>query len=358
MNKISIAAIAATFALGVTACGQDKKPAEAAKIAAKPEPNKAEKPEVPKEEAAPADLKAITLGAIEAYNKGDFDAALANVDEGIEWHYIGKPDVIKGKEGVKAAWNDWRASFPDSQLAIKQLFVSGDTVAAHVIATGTHKGEFQGTAPTDKPIGIEMMLVMENRNGKSTKWTEYVNFLAVPSQIGAGPKGAPPIPVVEAPTEPIIIEGEANPANEEIVKSWLAVFSNQDADFPAEIDKHLTADATHWNTGTGEKKEGSENAKKEIPKMLEAFANRKVQVDTILSAGDYVLARGRWSGKHVGKLGKIKASNKEFSVDFSELYRIQDGKIAESWEYNNQHQFLTQIGVIPPPAAEEKLAQK
>lgn len=47
-----------------------------------------------------------------------------------------------------------RAAFPDVRVTVENLISEGDKVAARVTMRGTHLGEFQGIAPTDKRVQV------------------------------------------------------------------------------------------------------------------------------------------------------------------------------------------------------------
>ena len=72
------------------------------------------------------------------------------------------------------------------------------------------------------------------------------------------------------------------------------------------------------------------------------------EIDEIFSTGDKVVVRWTGSGTHVADMNGIPATGKDINVDAISIHRLEDGKIAESWEVWDTLGFLQQIGVVPP----------
>ncbi len=71
------------------------------------------------------------------------------------------------------------------------------------------------------------------------------------------------------------------------------------------------------------------------------------QIDELFSAGDRVVVRWTGTGTHVGEVNGIPPTNNKVDVDAISIHRMQDGKIAETWEVWDTLGFLQQIGVVP-----------
>ena len=56
-------------------------------------------------------------------------------------------------ETFKDTFTEAREAFPDLSIAVEDVMVEGDRVAARVTMRGTHSGEFQGIEPTGKRVG-------------------------------------------------------------------------------------------------------------------------------------------------------------------------------------------------------------
>jgi steroid delta-isomerase-like uncharacterized protein len=371
MKRITIAAVAAlsfTFA----GCGDTAKKADDTKTAAKDQKKDggdakddgAEKKDAEKkdggEAAAEADPVKLLTASIDAWNEGDLEGAAASFADDIAFEMPGGPPASTGKEPILKAWEQSRTAFPDMKVAIKRVVLTGDTVAMHLVSHGTHKGEYHGQAPTDKEVGADILYVMTQKDGKFSNVTAYANPMAYMTQIGAAPEGVESVPLPAMPEgDPEIIKGEPNEANVEVVKAWYAAWA--DGSVVDKLDTFLAADSKHYQVTEGKVDEGLESAKKDIPEIFKAVSDIHIDDATYASAGDWVLVTGKWSGKHTGDMGPIKATNKEFSVQFTELNLVKDGKLVESWEYNNPMQMMMQLGLVPEPGAaptEEAVAAK
>ena len=71
------------------------------------------------------------------------------------------------------------------------------------------------------------------------------------------------------------------------------------------------------------------------------------QIEEIFSTGDRVVARWTGSGTHVGDMNGIAPTGNKVKVDAISIHRVQDGKIAETWQVWDTLGFLQQIGIVP-----------
>jgi steroid delta-isomerase-like uncharacterized protein len=63
----------------------------------------------------------------------------------------------------------------------------------------------------------------------------------------------------------------------------------------------------------------------------QAFPDLRVSVEDIVSEGDRVAVRTRWTGTQSGALPNLPPTNRSFSVTGMGFFSIRDGKIAEHW---------------------------
>jgi steroid delta-isomerase-like uncharacterized protein len=111
--------------------------------------------------------KAIARRVYEIISTGDFDRAEEIVDPdapdnkcppGME-----RPRLI---DTFKETFSEARAAFPDAQVTVEDVMAEGDRVAARVVMRGTHRGEFQGIAPTGKRVEVRAIDIFRVENGK------------------------------------------------------------------------------------------------------------------------------------------------------------------------------------------------
>jgi steroid delta-isomerase-like uncharacterized protein len=119
----------------------------------------------------------------EVWNKGN--TAIAG--EFVSPEYTIHDPLIKHEPGVKAFThyvNLMRATFPDIQFTIEDLFESGDKVTTRWRAHGTQKSEFLGVPPTDKEVTVTGVTITRFSRGKiAESWTTW-DGLGMMEQLG------------------------------------------------------------------------------------------------------------------------------------------------------------------------------
>lgn len=78
-----------------------------------------------------------------------------------------------------------RAAFPDMHLTIEDLIVQGDKVALRMTLHGTHRGMFQGIAPTNKQVTVSAFDIVHIANGRFSEHWGGLDMLSLLQQLGA-----------------------------------------------------------------------------------------------------------------------------------------------------------------------------
>jgi steroid delta-isomerase-like uncharacterized protein len=86
----------------------------------------------------------------------------------------------KTKQYLKAL----RVSFPDQIYTIEDMVAEGDKVAVRFTWQGTHKGPYQGIAPTGKKITLVFLEIHRIANGKVVETWEVVDLSGFYAQLG------------------------------------------------------------------------------------------------------------------------------------------------------------------------------
>jgi predicted SnoaL-like aldol condensation-catalyzing enzyme len=79
-----------------------------------------------------------------------------------------------------------------------------------------------------------------------------------------------------------------------------------------------------------------------VPDVTVAFADAFGQ-------GDRLVVRHVFHGTHTGSLLGIPPSGRTVTISGTDIYRFEDGKIAEEWAQPDLFGLLQQIGALPPP---------
>jgi len=79
-----------------------------------------------------------------------------------------------------------------------------------------------------------------------------------------------------------------------------------------------------------------------------AFPDLQVHLDEVLAAeDDKVITRSRWTGTHEGEFMGVPASGASVEVKFIDIWRIENGLIAESWVRMDFLGLMQQVGAVP-----------
>ena len=130
------------------------------------------------------DNEAVVRRWIEAYNDRDLQAEADVLAPGYVAHVPGAPGPLDLE-----AWTQFSGSFaeafPDIRLTVEDIFSAGEKVAARVAFHGTHRGEFQGIAPTGKEVAFSSIEVNRVVGGKVEEHWVELDLLGLMQQLGA-----------------------------------------------------------------------------------------------------------------------------------------------------------------------------
>jgi steroid delta-isomerase-like uncharacterized protein len=74
-------------------------------------------------------------------------------------------------------------------------------------------------------------------------------------------------------------------------------------------------------------------------------------IEDMIAEGDKVVVRWTNSGTNVGDFLGAPATNRSFSTPGIDIYRIEEGKLAEHWHVVDVYVQMVQLGQLPPPGA-------
>ena len=75
-------------------------------------------------------------------------------------------------------------AFPDLRVEVRRAAHEGDVVIAEEMMTGTHKGEFAGLSPTQRPVSLPMVHVARVANGRIAELAAYHDTAGIARQLG------------------------------------------------------------------------------------------------------------------------------------------------------------------------------
>jgi predicted SnoaL-like aldol condensation-catalyzing enzyme len=129
-------------------------------------------------------------------------------------------------------------------------------------------------------------------------------------------------------------------SNHEVVERFInSVFIKHDFSL---LDEIMRDDYIQHNADVAQGKAGF---KVFFEKTFKAMPDFKYTINKIVAEGDIVMAYCTTSGTHTGGdwIGQHPTGNK-LNFDVVDIFRIQEGKIAEHWDVADSLKLFTQLG--------------
>jgi steroid delta-isomerase-like uncharacterized protein len=130
------------------------------------------------------DNKSVVRAFIDAlFTDGDLDATDRYLSADFVNHDppIGLPPDA---DGMRAAGAMFREAFPDWHSEVHALVAEDDIVVERFTASGTHRGELMGVAPTDKPVELKGINIFRVRDGRISERWGRLDELGLFQQLG------------------------------------------------------------------------------------------------------------------------------------------------------------------------------
>lgn len=121
---------------------------------------------------------------------------------------------------------------------------------------------------------------------------------------------------------------------------------------PEIYDEILSADfqvhALHHATITSDEVRGPEPFKAFAGVLQSAWRDRQLIIDELIAEGDRVMAHWTFRGWHIGDAFGVSATGKEITYAGINIFRVANGKLAESWDMFDRLWIWQQMEVLPP----------
>jgi steroid delta-isomerase-like uncharacterized protein len=139
--------------------------------------------------------------------------------------------------------------------------------------------------------------------------------------------------------------------NKAIVRRMTEEFYNQGNIESA--DQFFAASYVHHDPASPQVRD-LEGLKEALRAFLAGCPDLHITTDELVGEGDKVLKRWTYHCTHTGDLSGMPPTGNRITMSGLELFRLADGKIAESWLAYDNLSLLQQLGVIP--AAEQAVS--
>lgn len=301
-------------------------------------------------EPSPAELEALAVAYIDAFNTGDMEAldALLAPDY-IQEAALGRDqDRELHKERVQLT----RTGFPDLVYTIDDMMVDGDLVLIRHTMRGTHDGEYAGLTPTGTRVEVSGIHINRVECGQiAQSWNEG-DGLGLYQQLGLVPEIDVSIPSVSASASPVAASPVACPAMTEAdgqalaTRWWDELWSGGATGVLDEIlyEGHVH----HWASGpdTG----GREAVAHQVEAFRAAMPDLSVEIELSMSEGDLIAERWILSGTFEGPFLGAEPTGERIEVTGINIFRVSCGQIVEAWAERDTLNLYRQIGLAPPPS--------
>ena len=94
--------------------------------------------------------------------------------------------------------------------------------------------------------------------------------------------------------------------------------------------------------------EGIDGIKSRYGMLIEAL-DPTFTVEDVIAEGDKVVVRWMNAGTNVGDFLGIPATGRAFSIAGIDIYRLEEGKLAEHWHVVDMFAQMQQLGLLPSP---------
>lgn len=119
----------------------------------------------------------------QAVNSGDFDAFDTLVAPTCVDHDPA-PGQAAGPQGYRAMFGELRSAFPDLAVEVVHLTATDDDVAFAYSLTGTHRGTFEGHAPTGRSFTVRGLQISRFEDGVMVERWGSSDQLGILTQLG------------------------------------------------------------------------------------------------------------------------------------------------------------------------------
>jgi steroid delta-isomerase-like uncharacterized protein len=113
------------------------------------------------------------------------------------------------------------------------------------------------------------------------------------------------------------------------------------------LDELATPDYIEHNPLPGQGT-GIEGIRDRYTTVFNAF-DSQFAIDDVIAEGDKVVLRWTQSGTHIGPILGMPRTGRSFRTTGIEIWRVENGKLAEHWDVVDIFGQLMQLGLLPEP---------
>lgn len=140
--------------------------------------------------------------------------------------------------------------------------------------------------------------------------------------------------------------------NVDVIRKVEEAWASHDLDA---LDEYFADSFQAHTPGSEQLPQGIEGAKMAHQQSLQAFPDRHNTIHDIFGQGDLVVSRVSMSATNTGGLpwfGIPANGNRIEDVGWITIFRLEDGKVVETWAQMEVPKLMTQLGAMPAPGGE------
>jgi steroid delta-isomerase-like uncharacterized protein len=129
------------------------------------------------------------------FNAHHIERIVSFYTEDAVWEDNAVNEVYHGHQGIRDCYNGFFKMFPDIKIEIKSYFKFDDWGAREWVMTGTNKGDIPAmgglpyTPATGKKVSFKGASILQFRNNKLYRQSDYYDFASFMRQLGVIPVG-------------------------------------------------------------------------------------------------------------------------------------------------------------------------
>lgn len=136
----------------------------------------------------------------------------------------------------------------------------------------------------------------------------------------------------------------------ELVETYLTMLNTHDADL---VDAFIAEQYVNHNVVVADGREANRGF---WAMFFAGLPDVTATMEDVIVSGDRVVGRFVYRGTHTGELMGIPATGAQVEMRSIDIWRVEDGLLAEHWDELNLMEVFQQVGVLPQLGGPEAAA--
>lgn len=139
---------------------------------------------LPQQSEAERNKEIVRRHILESWNQGSTETVAETLANEFHLHDPVFPNLPPGAQSARNHIQACRRAFPDLTLTIGDTIAEGNEVVVHWSARGTHKGDFLGMHPTNRPATITGTSIYHLEGNRIVEEWAHWNLMTMIEQLG------------------------------------------------------------------------------------------------------------------------------------------------------------------------------